>query len=47
MISHDYMTTSPYGPVVFTTRTIKNSIIVNVICNYVLHDCKTSSMAKI
>jgi len=46
MIGHNYMTISSYGLIVFVTSR-KNGVIVNAIWDYVLHDYKTSSMAKI
>jgi hypothetical protein len=45
MIGHDYMIKNLYGPVVFTTSHT-NVVVTNVICDYVLHDYKTSPMAK-
>ncbi len=43
---YDYMTINPYDFIVFTIY-IKNGIVVNAICDYVFHDCKTFSMPKI
>jgi hypothetical protein len=40
------MIASPYGSMVFTTSH-KNGVVINAICDYVLHDYMTSSMAKI
>jgi hypothetical protein len=37
MIGHDYMITSPYIHILFTTSH-KDDIVVNFICDYVLHD---------
>jgi hypothetical protein len=39
MIGHDYMIASPYGPMVLPL-VAKNGVVVNAICDYVLHDCK-------
>jgi hypothetical protein len=38
MIGHAYMTPSPHGFVVFTTS-CKNGVVIDAICDYVLHDC--------
>ncbi len=35
------MTPSPYGLVVFTIS-CKNGVVINAICDYVLHDCLES-----
>jgi hypothetical protein len=45
MIGHDNIIISPYGLVVFTI--IPKNVLINGICDYVLHDYMIFSTVKI